>query len=252
MSVVLWEKRGHVRIMTLNRPDALNALTPEVEELHAAYLQEFIHDDDAWVLIFTGAGRAFCAGLDLKAPPPALNSARPATLIAPHAPEVWKPTIAAVGGYALGGGCELALACDIRIAADDARFGLPEVKRALVPGAGGCQRLPRAIGLGDALLLLFTGDWIDAAEAYRIGLAQRVVPRDKLLDEALALAERICANAPLAVRAVKETVYRGLEMPLRSGLAQDRLFVALNRQSEDAREGVEAFKEKRQPQYQGR
>jgi enoyl-CoA hydratase/carnithine racemase len=254
---IVWEKRNRVRILTLNRPDALNALSLSMMQREAECLEEFQNDDDARVLIYQGSGRAFSTGLDLTAAREILAlppEKRPRTLTAPDAPEIWKPVIAAINGYALGGGCELALACDIRLAADDARIGLPEVKRALIPGAGGCQRLPRLIGLGNAFLMLLTGDWIDAQEAYRVGLVQKVVPRDRLLDEAVALAEKICESGPVAVRLVKETVLRGREMSLRNALAQDRLMSMRNRQTapEDVDEGIKAFREKRPPVYKGR
>ena len=250
---ILWEKRGHIRILTLNRPEKMNALNLEGEKLHGEYLKEFQQDDDAWVLIYTGTGKAFSTGLDLAEMQHLIGTKKmPVTLAHPDAPEIWKPIIAAINGYALGGGCELALATDIRIAADDARIGLPEVKRSLIPGAGGCQRLPRAISPGDALKLLFTGDYVDAQEAFSIGLVQQIVPREHLLDAAVELAERICQNGPLAVQAVKEAVYRGMNMPLRAALAQDRLISFRNRQSDDAKEGPKAFIEKRKPAYKGR
>lgn len=254
---ILWEKRDRVRILTLNRPDSLNALSLEMMRLEAECLEEFGNDDEAWVLIYTGTGRAFSTGLDLGAAREILAlppEKRPRTLTAPNAPEIWKPVIAAVNGFALGGGCELVLACDIRVAADDAEFGLPEVKRALIPGAGGCQRLPRLIGLGNAFLLLLTGDRIPAGEAYRMGLVQKVVPRQTLLDEALGLADKICENGPVAVRLVKETALRGLRMSLPDALAQDRLMSIRNRQTapEDVEEGIKAFREKRKPLYRGR
>lgn len=252
---VIWGKRGHIRIMTFNRPEAMNAANVEILRLHGQYFQEFVDDDDAWVLIFTGTGRAFSTGLDLKALKEIFAmSPVPKTLSSPDAPEVWKPVIAAINGYAVGLGCELALACDIRIAADDARMGLPEVKRALVPGGGGCQRLPRLVPLGNALMMLFTGDWIDAQEAYRIGLVQKVVPRDQLLDEAVQIAEKICENGPGAIRTVKEATYRCLQVPLREALVQNRLFDIRNRQTsaEDIEEGAKAFAEKRKPVYRGR
>jgi enoyl-CoA hydratase/carnithine racemase len=252
---VIWEKRGHIRILTFNRPEAMNAQNLEMFKLHGQYFEEFVDDDDAWVLIYTGTGRAFSTGLDLKALKEIFAMKSPAkTLSSPDAPEVWKPVIAAIGGYAVGLGCELALACDIRIAADDARIGLPEVKRAMVPGGGGCQRLPRLVSLGNALMMLFTGDWIEAQDAYRIGLVQKVVPRDKLLDEAIQIAEKICENGPNAVRTVKEEAYRGLEVPLREALAQNRLFDLKNRQAsaEDIEEGAKAFAEKRNAVFKGR
>ena len=146
---ILWEKRGHVRIMTYNRPEVMNAITIEMMRLEEKYLQEFQDDDDARVLIYTGTGRALSTGLDISAIKEIVGASRLPKTLVQGAPEIWKPIIAAINGYAVGGGCELALACDIRIAADDARIGLPEVKRALIPGAGGCQRLPGLVSLGN-------------------------------------------------------------------------------------------------------
>ena len=251
---IIWEKKGHIRIMTFNRPDAMNAANVAMFQLHGQYFQEFVEDDDAWVLILTGTGRAFSTGLDLKALKEIFAmDPKPKTLTSPDAPELWKPVIAAINGYAVGLGCELALACDIRIAAEDARIGLPEVKRGLVPGAGGCQRLSRLVPLGNALMMLFTGDWIDAQEAYRIGLVQKVVHSDKLLEESVKLAEKICENAPIAIRMVKEATYRGLDVPLGEALSQCRMFDIINRQksAKDIEEGAKAFAEKRKPVYKG-
>lgn len=251
-SEVRYEADGHVRVMTLNRPDKMNALTVDGLAEQSRYLETFRDDDDAWTLVVTGSGRAFSTGLDLSKAsqavgrrdrPPGLNGHNPISL--------WKPVIAAINGYALGGGLELALACDIRIAADDARLGLPEVKRALIPGTGGCQRLPRIVPMGYAFLMLFTGDWIDAAEAYRIGLVERVVPAAELLEQSVELAQKICQNGPLAVRTVKEAVYRGMDQSLPQALVQDNLLAWRNRQTEDAAEGLAAFREKRPAQYRG-
>jgi enoyl-CoA hydratase/carnithine racemase len=250
---VLYEKQGRLRIMTLNRPEKMNALTPEGLEQQSRYLADFADDDDAWLLIITGRGKAFSTGLDLGAANQAVGRQKRAPGLTGHNPmTIWKPIIAALNGYVLGGGLELALACDIRIAADDARLGFPEVKRSLIPGTGGCQRLPRTVALGTALWMLFTGDTIDAQEAWRIGLVQHVVPKEKLLDEAVSLGERICENGPLAVRTIKEAVYRGLEMTLSAALVQDNLLAFRNRQTRDAEEGIRAFREKRRPHFEGR
>ena len=252
---ILWEKKGHLRVMTFNRPDAMNAADVAMLQLHGQLLQEFVEDDDAWVLLMTGTGRAFSTGLDLKALKEIFAmDPKPRTLASVDAPEIWKPVIAAINGYAVGLGCELALASDIRIAADDARIGLAEVKRGLLPGAGGCQRLPRLVSPGNALMMLLTGDWIDAQEAYRIGLVQKVVPRDQLPAEAIKIAEKICDNAPNAVKRAKEAVYRGLDVHMKEALGQCRLFDAINRQesAEDIQEGSRAFAEKRKPVYKGR
>ena len=249
---ILYEARGHVRVMTLNRPAKMNALTMEGSAEQSRLLQVFAADDEAWALVITGTERAFSTGLDLATADKAVGRReRPPGLTGHNPLPLNKPVIAAINGYALGGGLELALACDIRIAADDARLGLPEVKRALIPGTGGCQRLPRMVPLGYALLLLLTGDWIDAQEALRIGLVERVVPRAELLDAALSLADKICQNGPLAVRTIKEAVYRGLDLPLAAALVQDNLLAWRNRQTADALEGIEAFREKRPPRYRG-
>ncbi len=251
---LLLEKRGHIRIITLNRPEVMNAITIQMIKLHEQYLQKLLDDDDAWVIIFTGKGSAFSSGIDFKALKELIEMPRsPRTLNYADTPEFWKPTIAAINGYALGGGCELALACDIRIASDNARIGLPEVKRAVIPGGGGCARLPRVVALGSALMMLLTGDWIDAQEAYRIGLVQKVVPSDRLIYEAVQLGEKICENGPVAVRNVKEALYRGLGMSMQEALAINRLFSMLNSQMApaDIEEGMKSFVEKRKPVYKG-
>jgi enoyl-CoA hydratase/carnithine racemase len=166
--------------------------------------------------------------------------------------ELWKPIIAAINGYCLAGGLELALACDIRIAADNASFALTEVTRGIIPGNGGTQILPRVVPVGVALHLMFTGERIDAQEAYRIGLVNRVVPQGELMAEAMATAQRINESAPIAVRLVKEAALRGLDLPLIEGLRLESLFSLFVHTTEDGREGPKAFAEKRPPVYKGR
>lgn len=258
---ILYEKRGRVAIITINRPERMNACDPETNhELYRAWI-DFRDDEGLWVAILTGAGdRAFSAGNDLKAMAEA--QARGRSTLAADLPvpfggitkgmEIWKPMIAAINGHCLAGGLEMALACDIRIAADQATFGLPEPQWALIPGAGGTQRLPRLIPMAWAMEMLLTGRPIDAATALRCGLVSRVVPREELLPTALLIAEEICGNGPLAVRAIKELVLRGLDMPLAQGLALETVIARQVFRSEDAQEGPRAFVEKRRPVYKGR
>jgi enoyl-CoA hydratase/carnithine racemase len=251
MPEVLREDRGHVRILTFNRPEKLNALTPDGQDLFSRELQAFRDDNDAWVLVLTGAGRAFSVGLDLSQASKLLGRNTP-TLNGPNGLEIWKPIIAALHGHVVGGGCETALACDIRIAAEDTKIGLAEVRRGLIPGTGGIQRLTRQLAFGDALKILLTGDWVTPEEALRVGLVQEVVPEGEDVKRAIELAEQIAQNAPLAVRAVKEAAYRGYDLPLRAAIAQDQLFSFRNRQSEDSKEGMRAFLEKRPADFQGK
>jgi len=260
MSVVLYEKRDRIAYVTINRPEAMNAYNDEVRRGLRAAFGDFRHDRDAWVAILTGAGeRAFSAGADLKEMSRRFQSAggsddfwspEPPMLV--RGMGVWKPIIAAVNGYCLAGGLELALACDIRIAAEHATFALTEVRRGIIPGGGGTQRLPRAVPLGIALEMLFTGEPIDAQEAWRIGLVNRVVAAAELMPAAEALARRICQNAPLSVRAVKELAYRGRNLTLEEGLREELLMARAIRTTEDSREGPLAFAEKREPRWKGR
>ncbi|MBN1612836.1 MAG: enoyl-CoA hydratase/isomerase family protein [Deltaproteobacteria bacterium] len=262
MSVVLYEKIDKTAVITLNRPEVLNALNSEVWQLLIEAWRKVVDDPDVWTAILTGAGeRAFSAGADLKEMTERKAQAdRENRPFVSSLPEVSpakgmsqpKPLIAAINGIATGGGLELALICDIRICSDHARFGFAEVKRGIMPGAGGTQRLPRIVPLGSALEVLMTGDFIGAEEAYRIGLVNRVVPASKLMTAAQVLANRINENGPLAVRAVKEAAYRGLQMPLNEGLHLETLLLSRLRQSEDAWEGPKAFAEKRKPIYKGR
>jgi E-phenylitaconyl-CoA hydratase len=226
-------------------------------ELTEAFIR-LEQDDDIRVAIFIGAGdRAFCTGSDLKKTIPGVGVNLTGAAVAFNNSagffrDLPKPIIAAVNGYALGGGCELALRCDIRICSENARFGLTEVRVGSIPGAGGTQRLPRIVGLSNALHMLFTGDHADAEAALRMGLVSKVVAPEKLLEEATEIAMRIQANAPLSVRAIKKVVYGGIDMPLREALDHERLAFAALFNSEDRIEGRKAFAEKRRPQYRGR
>jgi enoyl-CoA hydratase/carnithine racemase len=256
---ITYEKRGRIAIITINRPDRMNAIDPQTSsELQQAWY-DFRDDDELWVGIQTGAGeKAFSAGNDLVAMSKAQQSGDRAGFgTAQFAGitrgfECWKPMIAAINGYCLAGGLELALTCDIRIAAEHAQFGLPEVTRAIIPGASGTQRLPRLIGLGPALEVILTGQRFDAQWALRNGLVNHVVPADEVMPMALRIAETICENGPLAVRVAKESVYRGRDMTLAEGLDFETQQWRIVGASEDAREGPLAFAQKRKPQYKGR
>ena len=227
-----WEKRGHVGILTLRRPQALNAFDLEMMEEHRRRLAEFEADDDLWVLIYMGEGRAFSAGIDIKKAPEFLQwdpKERSRYWVTPNSMNIRKPAIAAVNGYAFGGGCELALGCDIRIASEEAVFALPEVRLGAMPGGGGTQWLPRLVGLGDALLMLLTGESITAAEALRLRIVQKVVPGEQLLEEAMGIAEAICRNGQTAVRLVKEVAMLGLGMALTDALWLEQVYFQRNR-----------------------
>lgn len=245
-----YEKEGRIAIITINRPEAMNSLDSQhFQELHDR-LVDFRDDPELWVGIITGAGeRAFSAGADLKE-----LRVRPVevTTSIMRGLELWKPLIAAIHGYALGGGLEIALACDLRIAADNAQMGQPEVTAGTMSAWGGSQRLPRIIPSGRAAEMLFTGQRIDAQEAYRIGLVNKVVPRDQLMAEAKQLAEAICRNGPLAVRGTKEAMIRGSSMTLEEGLKLEKELAAVVKSSEDFQEGAKAFAEKRKPEWEGR
>lgn len=261
---VLFERRDRIAILTLNRPEAMNAMNLELRQELNRRWAEFRDDPDLWVAIVTGAGdRSFCAGADLKEIGAFYKGLTPQERRAKweiepgiggitHNLDIWKPIIAAVNGHCLAGGLELALACDIRIASENATFGLTEVQWGIVPGAGGTQRLARLVPFGRALEMLMTAEKIDAAEAYRIGLVERVVPSADLIPAAMKMAERICENGPLAVRLVKEAAWRGIEIPLSEGLRLEQFLAEYARQSEDAREGPKAFAEKRKPVFKGR
>jgi enoyl-CoA hydratase/carnithine racemase len=256
---ILYEKRGHIAYVTINRPDRRNAIDPATSHDLKQAFEDFKADDDAWVAILTGAGdQAFSAGADLVAMSAALSGGGEGVPM--NVPfggitrgyECWKPIIAAINGYCLAGGLEIALSCDIRVAAEHAQFGLPEPRRAIIPAAGGTQRLPRTVPLAFAMELLLTGDRFDAQTALRFGLVSRVVPQAELMATAEAIAGRILECGPLAVRAIKQAVLRGREMSLEDGLRLEGQLAGPIFGTEDAREGPRAFAEKRKPAYKGR
>ncbi|MBN1382813.1 MAG: enoyl-CoA hydratase/isomerase family protein [Deltaproteobacteria bacterium] len=256
MAAVEYVKEGRIAYMTINRPEAMNSLSAEVSEgLREAYV-DFRDNNDLWVAIITGAGdRAFSAGADIKGFRPATGDASEAARLIPQTvrPDtIWKPFIAAIHGYCLGGGCELAMTCDIRIAAENAQFGQPEVNIGFMPGGGGTIRMPRFIPRAVAAEILLTGNRIDAAEAYRVGLVSQVVPRDKLMDTAKEIADTIISRGPLGVRATKEAMIRGYSMPLEEGLALEKELVLKVRATEDFMEGARAFAQKRPPEYKAK
>ncbi|MCC7364362.1 MAG: enoyl-CoA hydratase/isomerase family protein [Dehalococcoidia bacterium] len=253
---ILYEKKDQVALITINRPDAMNSVSAKVSQEMLAAWEDFRDDDNLRVAILTGAGeRAFSTGMDLVATASGESQfeGRPAPFggFTKRMP-IYKPIIAAINGFCLAGGLELALACDIRIATPDARFGLPEVKWAIIPGAGGTQRLPRAIPQAWANYLILTGEFMDAPTAERIGLISHVVPREELLDKAFQIANVICERGPLAVRTAKEAIVRGQDMPLEHGMAYEDVLIARLFGTEDAKEGPKAFAEKRKPEYKGR
>ncbi len=257
--VVDYNKEGRIAIFTINRPEALNAIDVQTnQELHEA-LVDFRDDPELWAGIITGVGeKAFCAGADVKDMLPFLKEHRdrprdfPPTLM--RGLELWKPLIAAINGAALGGGLEIALACDIRIASENARLGTPEVALGLIPGWGGTQRLPRIIPWCKAAEIILMGKPIDAQEAYRIGLVNKVVPLAELMPTAKKWAEAICEVGPLAVRAAKEAMIRGTSMTLEDGLRLENSLFAYLLGTEDFNEGVKALTEKpkRKPVFKGK
>lgn len=251
------EVADRIATLTINRPEKLNALSDATLAELSHAIDEIRMRDDVGGAIITGAGRAFVAGADIKelanqSPVVAKARARGGQDIFRRIETCSKPVIAAVNGFAFGGGCELAMACHIRIASDQAKFGQPEVKLGLCPGYGGTQRLPRLVGKGRALQMLLTGDPIDAAEAYRIGLVNRVVHAAELMNAARETVRKILANGPLAVALCIEAADRGMEMSLDEGLLLEANHFGLLAASEDRKEGTAAFLEKRAPSFKGK
>ncbi len=258
---LLYEKRARVGYVTLNRPRILNAQSPEMFDELAHIFGEIKDDAEVGAVIVTGAGdRAFCAGADinfLKTLSQTNPAAAKAFVEKNHRAfgaiaYLGKPVIAAVNGFALGGGCELAMACHIRIASENARFGQPEINLGLLPGAGGTQRLPRLVGKGVAIQLMLTGEQITAQEAYRLGLVNAVVPAAELIPAAEKLSQQILSKSPIAVSVILEAVQHGMEMTLTEALQLEANLFGVLCGTEDMKEGTAAFLEKREPTFKGR
>jgi enoyl-CoA hydratase/carnithine racemase len=254
---VMYEKKGAIAYVTVNRPKVLNALnTPTWKDLRTAFEEA---RDDAAVrgVILTGAGKAFIAGADISELArvtafEAEQSSRFGQGVLDLIEDLGKPVIAAVNGFALGGGCETAMACTIRIAVETAKFGQPEVKLGLVPGGGGTQRLPRLVGKGRALQLILSGEMISAQEAFRIGLVNEVIPVADLITRAEAILKKIASNAPIAVKLALEAANMGMDTSQGEGLLLEASYFGLCAATEDKKEGTSAFLQKRAPQFQGR
>ncbi len=243
--------------MTINRPDKLNALNGAVRRQFVAALDQLRTTDQVRTVIVTGAGeKAFIAGADIGEfkGRTAIDQFRVMKTfqVFDAVDSFPKPVIAAINGFCLGGGCELAMACDIRIASEKARLGQPEVNLGILPGGGGTQRLPRLVGMGNALKLLYTGDMIPASEALRIGLVDEVVPHDQLMDRARELAGAIAQKSPVALQLIKEAVRASVRTSLDEGLRHETTFFGLAFSTEDKEEGVKAFLEKRKADFKGR
>jgi enoyl-CoA hydratase len=255
---LLFERDGAVAILTLNRPTVLNALNAALLRDLEAALDALSADVEVKAIVLTGAGdKSFVAGADINelavlTPTQGKEHARHGQRIFDRVEHLGKPVIAAINGFALGGGCELALACTLRIAADTARLGQPEINLGIIPGYGGSQRLPRLVGKGRALEILLTGDMVPAARAYEMGLVNKVVPAADLLPAARAMAHALAAKAPIATRYILEAVNHGLDMPLDQGQYLETALFGAIASTEDTKEGTSAFLEKRKAAWKGR
>lgn len=255
---ILCERRGAAALVTLNRPQAINAITMEIRTRLPAILRELDEDASIAAIVLCGAGeRGFCAGADIKEPRPTPTPIGERKRLSPASwieslDTVAKPVIAAVHGVCMGAGLEIALACDIRVAAADARLGLPETALGLIPGGGGTQRLARLIGTGRALDLILTGEALNAQRAFDVGLVTRLAPtREDAIAEAVRLADVIAERAPLATAYAKEAVLAGAALPLKEGLRLEKSLFALLISTSDRHEAAAAFREKRKPKFQG-
>jgi enoyl-CoA hydratase len=255
---VLYEKRGGIAYVTLNRPKVLNALNTQTWKDLRTVFEDAQNDVSVRGVILTGAGdKAFIAGADISelAHVTAVEAEKSSSFgqaVLNLIENLGKPVVAAINGFALGGGCETAMACTVRVASENARFGQPEVTLGLIPGGGGTQRLPRLVGKGRALQLILSGEMINAQEAYRIGLVNEVVQAGELIKRAEAILKKISANAPIAVTYALEATNRGIETSQSEGLALEASYFGLCAATEDKKEGTSAFLEKRAPRFQGR
>ena len=254
---IIVEIEEGVATLTLNRPKVLNALNDQVFNELAEAAEELAADQSVRVVIITGGEKVFAAGADISQMASAsavdvTTSDNPSHRAFHLIENMPKPVIAAIAGFALGGGCELTLVTDVRIAADNAQFGLPEIKLGILPGGGGTQRLPRLIGAGRAKELIFSGDFINAEEALRIGLVNKVVPTDQLFEEAKKIAKKYADRGAVALRLAKSAVNEGLRMDLEAGLEYEHKCFSLLFATEDQKEGMRAFLEKRSPKFQGK
>ena len=257
-STILYTKKEHIVTITLNRPEAENVINQQLARELAEACREINRDDSVYAVVITGAGdRAFCGGSELEkaiqvsGTPTALEDLGTQYNVAPAIAGIDRPVIAAINGDALGQGLELALSCDIRLASDKARFGFPQVALGLIPMDGGTQRLPRIVGRGKALELIFTGETINAGEALEIGLVSKVVKQENLAPETEALAQSIASKAPIALRYIKEAVNKGLDLTLEQGLRLEADLYFLLHTTADRTEGIRAFLEKRNPKFKG-
>jgi len=255
---VIYDKKGSIAYVTLNRPKVMNALNKAtISELRAAF-EDARDDSSVRGVILTGVGeKAFAAGADIgevanNTAVEAEEATRRGQALTDLIENLGKPVIAAVNGFALGGGCELAMSCTIRIAAESAKFGQPEVKLGVMPGYGGTQRMPRLVGRGRALKLILSGDIIDATEAYRIGLVDELVPASQVIERSETVLKKIIANAPLSVKYSLEAVNKGLETSVAEGLVIEASLFAVCASTDDKKEGTSAFLEKRPPKFQGK
>lgn len=253
--LILSEKRNRVGLITLNRPQALNALNNQLMREVMDALDSFDRDEGIGAMVITGNEKAFAAGADIKEmADKSLTEMmdRDHVAVFGRIRTIRKPVIAAVSGWALGGGCEVALSCDMIVASESARFGQPEITIGVIPGAGGTQRLTRAVGKAIAMEMILNNRTLTAQEAHQFGLVNRVVPLDSYLDEALKLAEEIASRAPLAVYAAKKMINQSYELSLQEGLIEERQTFYKLFASEDQKEGMKAFMEKRKPEWRGK